>query len=146
MLNNKKAVFIFVTASLLLGSLASSDASNDQWYQNLNKSNLNPPGYIFGIVWPILYFLMSISAYRTFNSIKNLFYIQLILNTIWSWLFFSFHMPLISLIDINLLIFLNIFILFKMLKVDIFSGVIYLPYIMWLIFASYLNIFIVLKN
>ena len=146
MLNNKKAVFIFVTASLVLGSLASSDASNDQWYQNLNKSNLNPPGYIFGIVWPILYFLMSISAYRTFSSIKHLFYMQLILNTIWSWLFFSFHMPLISLIDINLLIFLNIFILFKMLKVDIFSGVIYLPYIMWLIFASYLNIFIVLKN
>ena len=146
MLNNKKAVFIFVTASLLLGSLASSDASNDQWYQNLNKSNLNPPGYIFGIVWPILYFLMSISAYRTFSSIKNLFYIQLILNTIWSWLFFSFHMPLISLIDINLLIFLNIFILFKMLKVDIFSGVIYLPYIMWLVFASYLNVFIVLYN
>ena len=146
MLNNKKAVFIFVTASLLLGSLASSDASNDQWYQNLNKSNLNPPGYIFGIVWPILYFLMSISAYRTFSSIKNLFYIQLILNTIWSWLFFSFHMPLISLIDINLLIFLNIFILFKMLKVDIFSGVIYLPYIMWLVFASYLNVFIVLNN
>ena len=146
MLNNKKAVFVFVTASLVLGSLASSDASNDQWYQNLNKSNLNPPGYIFGIVWPILYFLMSISAYRTFNSIKNLFYIQLILNTIWSWLFFSFHMPLISLIDINLLIFLNIFILFKMLKVDIFSGVIYLPYIMWLVFASYLNVFIVLYN
>jgi len=146
LLNNKKAVFIFVTASLVLGSLASSDASNDQWYQNLNKSNLNPPGYIFGIVWPILYFLMSISAYRTFNSIKNLFYIQLILNTIWSWLFFSFHMPLISLIDINLLIFLNIFILFKMLKVDIFSGVIYLPYIMWLVFASYLNVFIVLYN
>ena len=146
MLNNKKAVFIFVIASLVLSSLASSDASNDQWYQNLNKSNLNPPGYIFGIVWPILYFLMSISAYRTFSSIKNLFYIQLILNTIWSWLFFSFHMPLISLIDINLLIFLNIFILFKMLKVDIFSGVIYLPYIMWLVFASYLNVFIVLYN
>ena len=146
MLNNKKGVFIFVIVSLVLGSLASSDTSNDLWYQNLNKSNLNPPGYIFGIVWPTLYFLMSISAYRTFNSIKNLFYVQLILNTIWSLLFFSFHMPLISLIDINLLIFLNIFIFFKMLKEDIFSGVIYLPYIMWLMFASYLNIFIVLNN
>ena len=146
LLNNKKGVFVFVIASLVLGSLASSDTSNDFWYQNLNKSNLNPPGYVFGIVWPILYFLMSISAYRTFNSIKNLFYVQLILNTIWSWLFFSFHMPLISLIDINLLIFLNIFIFFKMLKKDIFSGVINLPYIMWLMFASYLNIFIVLNN
>ncbi len=146
MLNNSKSVFIFVGLSLVVGSLASSNASSDLWYQSLIKSNLNPPGYIFGIVWPILYFLMSISAYRTFNSIKNLFYVQLVLNTIWSWLFFSFHMPLISLIDIQLLIFLNIFIFFKMLKEDIFSGVIYLPYIMWLIFASYLNIFIVINN
>jgi len=146
LLNNKKGVFIFVIASLVFGSLASSDASNDLWYQSLNKSNLNPPGYIFGIVWPILYFLMSISAYRTFNSIKNLFYLQLILNTIWSWLFFSFHMPLISLIDINLLIFVNIIIFIKMLKEDMFSGLIYLPYLIWLMFASYLNIFIVLNN
>ncbi len=146
MLNNSKSVFIFVGLSLVVGSLASSNASSDLWYQSLIKSNLNPPGYIFGIVWPILYFLMSISAYRTFKSTKNLFFVQLFLNTIWSWLFFSFQMPLISLLDIYILIFLNIIIFIKMLKEDIFSGLIYLPYLIWLMFASYLNIFIVLNN
>tara|TARA_X000000950_G_scaffold289218_1_gene410933 strand:+ start:3570 stop:4010 length:441 start_codon:yes stop_codon:yes gene_type:complete len=146
LLNNSKSVFIFVGLSLVVGSLASSNASSDLWYQSLIKSNLNPPGYIFGIVWPILYFLMSISAYRTFESTKNLFFVQLFLNTIWSWLFFSFQMPLISLLDIYILIFLNIIIFIKMLKEDIFSGLIYLPYLIWLIFASYLNIFIVLNN
>ena len=146
MLNNSKSVFIFVGLSLVVGSLASSNASSDLWYQSLIKSNLNPPGYIFGIVWPILYFLMSISAYRTFKSTKNLFFVQLFLNTIWSWLFFSFQMPLISLLDIYILIFLNIIIFIKMLKEDMFSGLIYLPYLIWLMFASYLNIFIVLNN
>ena len=146
MLNNSKSVFIFVGLSIVVGSLASSNASSDLWYQSLIKSNLNPPGYIFGIVWPILYFLMSISAYRTFKSTKNLFFVQLFLNTIWSWLFFSFQMPLISLLDIYILIFLNIIIFIKMLKEDMFSGLIYLPYLIWLMFASYLNIFIVLNN
>ena len=146
MLNNSKSVFIFVGLSLVVGSLASSNASSDLWYQSLIKSNLNPPGYIFGIVWPILYFLMSISAYRTFKSTKNLFFVQLFLNTIWSWLFFSFQMPLISLLDIYILIFLNIIIFIKMLKEDMFSGLIYLPYLIWLMFESYLNIFIVLNN
>ena len=146
MLNNSKSVFIFVGLSLVVGSLASSNASSDLWYQSLIKSNLNPPGYIFGIVWPILYFLMSISAYRTFKSTKNLFFVQLFLNTIWSWLFFSFQMPLISLLDIYILIFLNIIIFIKMFKEDMFSGLIYLPYLIWLMFASYLNIFIVLNN
>ncbi len=146
MLDNSKSVFIFIGLSLVVGSLASSNASSDLWYQSLIKSNLNPPGYIFGIVWPILYFLMSISAYRTFKSTKNLFFVQLFLNTIWSWLFFSFQMPLISLLDIYILIFLNIIIFIKMFKEDMFSGLIYLPYLIWLMFASYLNIFIVLNN
>jgi len=146
LLDNSKSVFIFIGLSLVVGSLASSNASSDLWYQSLIKSNLNPPGYIFGIVWPILYFLMSISAYRTFKSTKNLFFVQLFLNTIWSWLFFSFQMPLISLLDIYILIFLNIIIFIKMLKEDMFSGLIYLPYLIWLMFASYLNIFIVLNN
>tara|TARA_B100000886_G_scaffold73790_1_gene47494 strand:- start:1739 stop:2179 length:441 start_codon:yes stop_codon:yes gene_type:complete len=146
LLDNSKSVFIFIGLSLVVGSLASSNASSDLWYQSLIKSNLNPPGYIFGIVWPILYFLMSISAYRTFKSTKNLFFVQLFLNTIWSWLFFSFQMPLISLLDIYILIFLNIIIFIKMFKEDMFSGLIYLPYLIWLMFASYLNIFIVLNN
>ena len=144
--NPKINVIIFVLITLVVGSLASSSTGTDPWYQSLTKSELNPPGYVFGIVWPILYLLMGITAWRTFYTIKNLFYIQLFFNAIWSWLFFSFHLPVISLIDIWLLIFINIKILFMILKQDKIAAFLYTPNIVWLLFASYLNLFIVLNN
>lgn len=145
-LSNRYSVFLFVLLALILGSLASANTASDIWYQNLVKSNLNPPGYIFGIVWPILYVLMSISAFRTFESTKKLFIIQLILNTAWSWLFFSLHVPIIALINIFILISINIKIFLMMFVDDKLSAGIYLPYILWLLFASYLNAFIVFNN
>ena len=145
-LTNKLSIFIFVLLALILGGLASSNTSTDIWYQSLLKSDLNPPGFVFGIVWPILYLLMSVSAYRTFEATKNLFIIQLFFNTIWSWLFFSFHMPVIALINMWLLIFLNIKLVFQMIKIDKISGIIFIPYVVWLLFASYLNLFIVINN
>ena len=144
--NPKISVIALVLITYIVGSLASSSAGTDLWYQSLIKSNLNPPGYVFGIVWSILYLLMGITAWRTFYTIKNLFYIQLFFNAIWSWLFFSFHLPVISLIDIWLLIFINIKILFMLLKQDKIAAFLYTPYIVWLLFASYLNLFIVLNN
>ncbi|MGB1716323.1 MAG: TspO/MBR family protein, partial [Gammaproteobacteria bacterium] len=87
-----------------------------------------------------------ISAYRTFADTKNLFLIQLFFNAIWSWLFFAYQLPLIALLNIWLLIFLNIKLNMRMYKLDRFSGIIYVPYVIWLIFASYLNLFIVLNN
>jgi len=143
---NKEISVILVFITLIVGSLASSNTGSDSWYQGLVKSDLNPPGYIFGIVWPILYFLMGITAYRTINIIKNFFYFQLFLNAIWSWLFFSFHWPLISLFDIWLLIFINIKIFFMIVKQDKLAAFLYVPYILWLFFASYLNLYIVLNN
>tara|TARA_X000000368_G_C23051028_1_gene721411 strand:- start:2194 stop:2643 length:450 start_codon:yes stop_codon:yes gene_type:complete len=143
---NKKISVLLVFITLIVGSLASSNTGSDSWYQGLVKSDLNPPGYIFGIVWPILYFLMGITAYRTINIIKNFFYFQLFLNAIWSWLFFSFHWPLISLFDIWLLIFINIKIFFMIVKQDKLAAFLYVPYILWLFFASYLNLYIVLNN
>ena len=144
--NPKINTIILVLLTLIVGSLASSDTGTDSWYQGLIKSDLNPPGYIFGIVWPILYLLMGITAWRTYDTIKNLFYIQLFLNAIWSWLFFSFHFPVIALIDIWLLIFINIKILLVIVKQDRLSACLYTPYILWLFFASYLNVFIVINN
>ena len=135
---------VFIT--LIISSLASSNTGMDTWYQGLIKSNLNPPGYIFGIVWPILYFFMGITAWRNLETIKNLFYIQLFLNAIWSWLFFSFHLPIVALIDLWLLIFVNIKILFVVYKHDKFAAILYAFYVMWLLFASYLNLYIVLSN
>ena len=132
--------------ALILGGLSSSDTANDLWYQELNKSSLNPPGFIFGIVWPILYILMSISAFRTFPETRKLFLIQLFFNAIWSWLFFAFHMPVVALLNIWILIALNIKLFVKMLRLDSISGILFIPYIVWLCFASYLNLFIVLNN
>lgn len=147
MLPSKKlSIFPLVFLALILGGLASSNTSTDVWYQALEKSELNPPGYVFGIVWPILYILMSISAYRTFTDTGRIFVIQLIFNTAWSWMFFSFHMPLVALLNIWLLIYLNASIAFKMIKIDRLSAILYSPYVLWLVFASYLNLFIVLNN
>ena len=129
-----------------MGGLASSNTADDIWYQELVKSSLNPPGYVFCIVWPILYLLMSISAFRTFNETKNLFLIQLLFNAIWSWLFFAFQMPLIALLNIWLLIYLNIKLNLKMFYQDKLSALLFIPYVLWLLFASYLNLFIVLNN
>ena len=144
--SSKFSVFIYVILALIIGSLASSNTADDVWYQALIKSPLNPPGYVFGIVWPILYLLMSISAFRTFNETKNLFLIQLLFNALWSWLFFAFQMPLVALLNIWLLIYLNIKINLKMFYVDKLSGLLFIPYVLWLFFASYLNLFIVLNN
>ena len=145
-LNSKVSILLLIPLTLVVGSFASANTGTDLWYQGLIKSDLNPPGYVFGIVWPILYLLMGITAWRTFEIIKNLFYVQLFLNAIWSWLFFSFHLPLISLIDIWLLIYLNIKIVLNVLKIDKLAGLLYTPYILWLLFASYLNLFIVINN
>ena len=144
--SSKFSVFIYVIIALIIGGLASSNTADDVWYQALIKSSLNPPGYVFGIVWPILYLLMSISAFRTFNETKNLFLIQLLFNALWSWLFFAFQMPFVALLNIWLLIYLNIKINLKMFYQDKLSGLLFIPYVLWLFFASYLNLFIVLNN
>ena len=143
---SKFSVFIYVILALIIGGLASSNSADDVWYQTLIKSPLNPPGYVFGIVWPILYLLMSISAFRTFNKTKNLFLIQLLFNALWSWLFFAFQMPFVALLNICLLIYLNLKINLKMFYQDKLSGLLFVPYVVWLFFASYLNLFIVLNN
>ena len=145
-LSSKFSVFIFVILALIVGGLASSNTADDIWYQELVKSSLNPPGYVFGIVWPILYLMMSISAFRTFHETKSLFLTQLLFNALWSWLFFAFQMPLIALLNIWLLIYLNIKLNLKMFYKDKLSGFLFIPYVLWLFFASYLNLFIVINN
>ena len=137
---------IAVILAAMIGSLASTQASSDLWYLSLNKSELNPPSYVFGIVWPILYVLMMISAYLAHNKIYGIFIIQLVFNAAWSWLFFRFQMPLISLIDIYLLIALNLFITILMYKENKLAFILFIPYVLWISFASYLNLFIVINN
>ena len=142
----KYSIVIAVILAAVLGSLASTSSGNDSWYLSLNKSELNPPGYVFGIVWPILYVLMMISAFLTYKKVFVVFNIQLIFNAAWSWLFFRYQMPLVSLLDIYLLIVMNIYILKLMYHESKIAFLLFLPYVLWISFASYLNLFIVINN
>ena len=139
-------LIVAVILAAAIGSMASTSASTDSWYLLLNKSELNPPSYVFGIVWPILYILMMASAFLAHKKIFSIFIIQLIFNAAWSWLFFRFQMPLIALLDIYLLIAINIYILNLMYKENKLAFFLFIPYVVWISFASYLNLFIAINN
>lgn len=135
-----------VILAAFIGSMASAAAGTDAWYLTLNKSQLNPPSYIFGLVWPILYILMMVSAFLTYRKVFSVFLIQLIFNAAWSWLFFRFQMPLVALFDIYILIIINIYLLYLMYKESKIGFLLFIPYVLWISFASYLNLFIVINN
>ena len=139
-------LIVAVILAAAIGSMASTSAGTDSWYLLLNKSELNPPSYVFGIVWPILYILMMVSAFLAYRKIFLIFIIQLFFNAAWSWLFFRFQMPLIALLDIYLLIAINIYILNLMYKENKLAFFLFIPYVIWISFASYLNLFIVINN
>jgi len=139
-------LIVAVILAAAIGSMASTTAGTDAWYLFLNKSKLNPPSYVFGIVWPILYVLMMVSAFLAHRRIFSIFIIQLFFNAAWSWLFFRFQMPLIALLDIYLLIAINIYILNLMYKENKLAFFLFIPYVIWISFASYLNLFIVINN
>ena len=139
-------LIVAVITAAAIGSVASTSAGTDSWYLSLDKSELNPPSYIFGIVWPILYILMMVSAYLAHKKIFSIFITQLFFNALWSWLFFRFQMPLIALLDIYLLIAINIYILNLMYRENKIAFFLFIPYVAWISFASYLNLFIVINN
>jgi tryptophan-rich sensory protein len=137
---------LLVILTSVIGSLANVYINSDDWYANLVKSPLNPPSFVFGIVWPILYAIMAFVSFKMADKISNLFIAQLIANAAWSWMFFYFHAPVIALVGIIVLIYLNQKIL-KILKGE--STVLfylYLPYLIWLSFAAFLNASIVFLN
>ena len=133
------------TLTFLLASSANIVVGDNSWYQSIEKSSLTPAPYVFGIVWPVLYISMGVVSYYKGPKIYYLYILQLLLNGSWSWLFFYFNLPLIALIDIYLLVVINCLIQQKLItnKVLFF---IYLPYLLWILYASYLNLIIVLLN
>ena len=137
---------LLVILTSIIGSLANLYINSDGWYEELIKSPLNPPSYVFGIVWPILYVIMAFVSFRVADKIALIFIIQLIFNAAWSWLFFYFHFPLVALIDIAILIYLNQRILLIINKESRILFYLYLPYLIWLFFAAFLNASIVWLN
>ena len=137
---------LLVILTSIIGSLANTHISSDTWYTELIKSPLNPPSFVFGIVWPILYLMMAIVSFRIGDKFSSIFILQLVLNAAWSWIFFFFQAPVIAFIDIGILIYLNQ----KILKIiQVHSRVLfyfYLPYLIWLSFAAFLNASIIWLN
>lgn len=125
------------------------------WYIYLNKPFFSPPNWVFGPVWTILYCLMGVAAYLVWTSKKKrstvnraftIFVIQLACNFFWSILFFALHAPLLAFIDIVVLLALiavNIQIFYAVHK---HAGYLLVPYFAWVIFATLLNLSIVLLN
>ena len=115
-------------------------------YQNLNKPPLSPPGIIFPIVWTILYIIMGYSFYKQDEQNKTIYYTQLVVNGLWSIFFFVFKWYLFSFIWIILLIILVIIMIKEFYKLNKLSGLINIPYLIWLIFAAYLSFGVYLLN
>ncbi len=116
---------------------------------SLVKPLLFPPKILFPIVWTILYFLMSISLYLSSKYNKNLYKvygIQLILNSLWSPLFFMFKTYLFSTIELLILIIFVAIMIEEMKLENKLSAYLQIPYFIWLLFALYLNVSIYILN
>ena len=137
-------VLTFLAACLAALSNISTDRT---WYDSLNKSSLNPPDYLFGIVWPILYTLMAVVSFLHAKLIYKWYISQLVLNGAWTWIFFVCQQPDIAFINIVVLIGLNLVILMKLKgQYAWLSFALYLPYLLWICFAAFLNISIAILN
>jgi tryptophan-rich sensory protein len=129
-----------------LGSLFTTPAI-PTWYKTLNKPFFTPPNWIFSPVWISLFILMGISLYFVWRRADHpkfkmafiFFFVQLILNILWSVVFFGLRSPLLGLIDIVLLWVAVLFTILNFLKVSKFAGVLLLPYLVWVSFATLLN-------
>jgi len=131
----------------ILGSLVMVPAISG-WYQTLVKPSFNPPNWLFGPVWTLLYFLMGISLYLIWTRKGELkwFWAQLILNSLWSFLFFGLKSPGLALIEIVFL-WLTILVTIKsFLKVYRPAAYLLYPYLAWVSFASILNFSVWILN
>ena len=140
-----KAILIPIIVGGLVGIFIAPNID----YNTLIKPAFSPPAYLFPIVWTILYFLMGIS-YALIENIsrktKNIYYIQLTFNALWSILFFILKWRLISVIWIIILDILVIIMIIQMYKQKKIAGLLQIPYLIWLLFATYLNLFIYILN
>ncbi len=123
------------------------------WYPTLVKPSLTPPNIAFPIAWSIIYLLMGISIGFILNSkiafkksYVSLFIIQLLLNFTWTVSFFYLQSPLLGLINIIILDMLVILYIIKTYRVSKISSYLFVPYLLWIIFATYLNAYIFIYN
>lgn len=120
------------------------------WYDQLIKPALNPPSWVFGPAWTVLYVLMAVAAVLVWRKKKwnalAIFGVQLALNLIWTPLFFGLHSPSWAFVDIVLLWGAIVWTIVAFSKVSKTAAWLLAPYILWVSFAAYLNFSIWLLN
>lgn len=143
---------IYSLLPIVGGSLVGLIISGYMNYGDMVKPPLNPPSYIFPIVWTILYILMGISYFIATKDNENdkelnqIYILQLLVNFFWPIIFFVLKMYFTAFFWIILLLILVIIMIKELLKINKISGYLQIPYLMWLLFATYLNIGIFLLN
>ncbi len=147
--NNFLKVVISIILPLLVGFFGSffTRAGISPWYETLKKPLLNPPGFVFGPVWTVLYILMGVAFYLVWKKEKEknvtlplfVYGAQLILNFLWSFFFFGIQSPETAFVIILLLWILILFNMILFYRIQKRAGYLFLPYLLWVSFATYLN-------
>lgn len=153
---NLRKFLISIAISLGAGGLSALLTSgNMDIYSRIINPPLSPPGWLFPVVWSILYFLMGVSLYIVWNSDADniekrrafsIFGIQLFLNFIWSPIFFNEQRFLLAFIVLILLWLFVLIMIISFYKISKAAGLLQIPYLVWLTFAGYLNLAIYLLN
>ena len=139
------SVFISHLAGII-GSIATA-SSVSTWYTTLNKPTFNPPGWLFGPVWLLLYTMMGIALYLVWTSklkqkqlAVKIFLVHLVFNTAWSLIFFGLKNLFVALIVIGVLWLMIAYLIFLFNKISKLAGWLLIPYLLWVSFASILNL------
>lgn len=155
MKTNRKKLIIRLAIPLAVGGLAALLSGGMGTYKDLNQPPLSPPGWVFPVIWSILYLLMGYASYRiltsgadrdTIRKALTLYFIQLVLNFLWPLVFFGLQWYFAAFI---LLLVLWVFIYLTMFtfgKIDDTAGNLLIPYLLWVTFAGYLNVGVALLN
>lgn len=154
MLKKLKPYIISVAISLGVGILAAVlTMGSMDIYSTLNQPALAPPGWLFPVVWTVLYTLMGISAAIIYTSNDTLskqalkiYALQLIVNFFWSLIFFNMRAFLFSFVWLVLLDILVVIMISKFHEISPLAAYLQLPYLLWILFATYLNLAIFLLN
>ena len=148
MIKSIPKLIISIIAPLGAGFIGSffTTPSIGSWYSKLNKPSFNPPNWVFGPVWTILYIMMGISFYLVWTSGKKniktaiiIFAVQLALNLLWSILFFGMHNPMLAFIEIALLWISILATIILFYRISPLAAYLLIPYLLWVSFASALN-------
>lgn len=148
---NVKKIFHAILP-LIIGGIVGMITSGFMDYNDLIKPILSPPGIVFPIAWTIIYLLIGIS-YTLLKEkgelpkeTQQLYYTQLIFNYLWTFIFFVFRLRLLSVLWIIILDILVIIMTYQFYRQNKLSGILLVPYVLWLLFATYLNISIYFLN